>query len=70
MTMRRMLFTAEKGEIVLKQKAAARVIENDDRRWQQLTIQVLNCSGGHLEATIGEVRAFIRFTMDRINRAL
>ncbi len=68
MTMCRMLYTLQMGDVVSKPAAAHWVLATQDNRWHLLAEAALKWHGNELKATVTEVQTFIEFTREFIRR--
>ena len=66
MTMCRMLYTAQMGDVTSKAKAARWVLEAQDARWHPLAQAALNWQGNKFDVSVTAAQAFILFTRDLI----
>ena len=66
MTMCRMLYTAQMGDVSSKPKAARWVLDTQDTQWHPLANAALQWQGGKLKVSVADVQAFIQFTRDLI----
>lgn len=67
MTMCRMLYTAQMGDVTSKPKAAQWVLATQDVRWHSQVQVSLHWNGGTLEASIDKVQKFIEFTRAQVS---
>ena len=66
MTMCRMLYTAQMGDVTSKAKAAQWVLTMQDSQWHPLAKAALQWQGGELKVSVTDVQALIQFTRDSI----
>lgn len=70
MTMCRMLYTAQMGDVTSKQKAANWVLETQNGRWHTFVSAALNWHGDKLDVSVTDAQAFIRFTRETLRNKI